>query len=404
MTTSTRRWAGVFAILACVSLPSVAAAQSGKVKKAEKMLGKFEGGKTNALEKAWDSLQAARVHPDTRDDPKTWVLLAETAWTYAMDPDLEAPMPEPWTSTWEAWDTAIEKGAKDDYAERVITGLAILESAANTQATNAYEGGRMEDAWVHMQRVLDTQGLIRQVGRLDPAKEVAALKLGLVIATEVGDLDAARDLHAQLDEIGGRRTGQTLTLARAIEAGEGLQSAVDFLRPYVEEDPDDATMFEVFGSWLVEQDKKQPLTQLLEDNAELVGNAPAITLVHANLWAAVGDLERANEAFEAAMKVDGRNQAVLRGYADLMITQGRDAAARAADEKAWKARKALRTQRDESFMRAMTLLQTSRELEPGHLETLTKLREVYDEVELDDPEEVAALDDAIKNAEDEAAK
>jgi tetratricopeptide (TPR) repeat protein len=396
----TGRIAGVFAICALGTLAGPAFAQSGKVKKAEKMIAKFEDGKTNALAKAWDSLSAARVHPDTRDDALTWVLMAETAWAFAMDPDLEAPMPDAWQSTYDAWDTAIAKGARDDYAERVVTGLVILESAANSKATNAYEGGRMDDAWVHMQRVLDTQALIRQAGTLDPAKEVAALKLGLVIATEVGALDDARDLHARLEESGGRRTGQTLTLARAIEGGEGLASAIDFLRPYVEADPDDATMFEALGRWLVEQEQADELTALLEANAGLVGNAPAITLVHAQLWQAIGELARSKAAYEAALKVDGRNQDVLRGYAGLMIAQGRDFAAQAAETKAWRERRALRTQRDEAFMRAMTLLQTSRELEPGHLETLTALREVYDEVELDDPEEIAALDEAIKNAED----
>ena len=396
------RTAGLLALFALGTASAPAFAQAGKIKKAEKMLAKFDDGNAAALEKAWASLSDARVHPDTRDTPKTWVLLAETAWTYAMDPDLTAPMPDAWQSTYDAWDTAIGKGAKDAYAERVVTGLAILESAANTQATNAYEGGRMDEAWVDMKRVLDTQSLIRQVGKLDPAKEVAALKLGLVIATEVGELDDARALHDQLDDVGGRRTGQTLTLARAIQKGENVQSAVDFLRPYVEADPDDATMFAALGGWLVEQEEPDKLKALLEANAELVGKAPAITLVHAQLWTAIDALDEAKEAYEAALKVDGRNQDVLRGYAALMVTRGRDFAAKAAETKAYKARKALRTERDESFMRAMTLLETSRELEPGHLQTLQQLREVYDEVELDDPEEIAALDEAIKNAEDAA--
>jgi len=396
------RWLSTLGLLALfASSPSFA--QSKAVKKAEKMLSKFEDGKPTALTKAWEVLADARTAPDTRDDPELWVLVAETAYRYEADPDLDSPIPEPWDTTWKAWDTAIGKGAAEPFADRLLTGLMTMESIANAEATNAYEAGRLDEAWTQLDRVVRCQDLVRQVGRVDPMRELATFKLGLVVATQLGKLDEARELHTALDEAGGRKTGITLTLAHAIEESEGVAAAEAFLAPYAKKKASDAAMFETWLGYLMEVGRTDDVRVLLEANQADVGKAPKITLIHAQSWAALRDLERAQQVYEQALKVDGHNQQVLRGYAELTLARGRDFAAQASEAKKWKERKALRTQRDEAFMRGMSLLQASRELEPGHLQTLQRLREVYEEIELDDPDEIAALDEAIREAE-EAAK
>ncbi|MCB9673818.1 MAG: hypothetical protein H6737_01800 [Alphaproteobacteria bacterium] len=381
-----------------------ARAQESKVLKAEKMIAKAEGGKPSMYLKAWDALAAAKESPETRDDPHVWVLVAQTAWRFVEDESLTSPVPEPWEVTLKAWDTAIGKGAADAYAEAVIEGLATMEAIESTHATNAYEGGRLDEAWVSLDRAARCQALIRQVGQVDPGRELGFVKLHLVVATELGKLDEARALHEALGKLGGRKAGTTLTLARAIAEREGVDAGLAFLKPFAEKVPDDAVMFETYADWLLEQKRDADLRALLEKNAEVVGKAPAITLVHAQLWTKLGDLAQANAAYEQALKVDGQNQEVLRGFADLALAIGRDHADQAAKEKAYKERKDLRSKRDEAFMKGMTLLQKSRELEPGHLPTLEKLHEVYMELEIDDPEEVAALESAIQDAKEAAKK
>ncbi|MEZ4319247.1 MAG: hypothetical protein R3F61_17170 [Myxococcota bacterium] len=383
---------------------SPAYAQAKKVEKAEKTLAKAKAGKPGLYAKAWDMLADAKEDPETRDDAKTWVLLAETAYQFVADPSLSSPVPEPWGVTWKAWDTAIGKGAGDQYAERALEGLATMEATASNQATNAYEAGRVKEAWDELQRAMRCQQLIRQVGTLDPARELASLKLALVVATELGKLDEARELHESLGKAGGARTGTTLAVARAIEDGEGVEAAATFLKPFAEASPDDATLFETYAGWLLELKRDDDVRALLTKHADQIGKAPAITLVHAQTWAALRDFPKATEAYEQALKVDGRNQDVLRGFADLSLAVGRDYGKQAAEANAFKERKSLRQKRDEALMKGMTLLQTSRELEPGHLPTLERLHEVYEEVELDDAEEIAALEQAIDAAREKAAK
>lgn len=388
--------------LGCLAFASPAFAQSGKVKKAEKMLAKYEAGKnTSHLKKAWNALQDAREHPDTRDDARTWVRLAEVSGHY-IESGEDGPNPDMWETAWKAWDTAIGKGAADDYAEPVIEALTTMETTQTAMGMNAFEGERYDDAWSSLEFALRCQSLIRQVGRLDPIREMSTVKLALLTAVALEDLDQARELHTSLADLGGRKTATTLAVARAIEAGEGPKSAEAFLAPWAKKGASDATLFGTWVGWLMELERQDDVRALLEENADQVGNAFGITLVHAQTWAELRDLDKAVAAYQQALTIDAKHQEVLRGFGHLSLAQGRDLAGQAKKARRWRDRKELRRRRDEAFMRSMALLQDSRSLEPDHLDTLVALREVFDEIDFDDKEEIAALEQAISKLEEKA--
>jgi tetratricopeptide (TPR) repeat protein len=386
-------WVLAFALV----LGGPAYAQSKNVAKAEKMLAKYEAGTSSALAKAWTAIGEAKSHPDSRDDATTWVVLARV--TTAWDGQEGSPVPDSVSAALDAWDAAAEKDESKAHATTILEATSLIEATALSQATNAYEGGRFGDARVRLATVRRAQEIVRRVGKVDPTRELDALRLSVLTAVELGELKDARAFHAALYKAGGRRAGTALQVTNAIAKKEGPDAALEFLAPLSDADPGDAAMFERRVELLTAANKPDGVRALLVANEGQLGSAMGITLAHARAWRALGDGPKTMAVFQRAYELDPRHQDVLRGFAEVEMSRGRELGAKAKAAKKSSERKALTAERTKAFEHARDLLQKSRELDPTHLETLKRLREVYDEVQVDDKEEIQALDQAIQDAE-----
>lgn len=400
----TPRWLVRLALISTLSLAAAPAlAQEGKVKKAEKMLAKYGGTDHVKLAKAWDAINTARTHEKSRDLPWTWVVLAEIDKAYLLDPEAEAPTGDPAAAAIEAYDTAIGKDPDKAFAERILEGVATIEGMERGKATEAYEAKLYEEAWPHLQNAIHAQKLIRQVGRLDLARESLTLKLAVLTAVKRNDLDGARKLHVQLLADHHAPTGTSLSLASAIAEEEGHEAALAFLAPLVEDDPDNAALLEARFEHMFALEQNEAIIQLLESYAESVGKALEITLLHASTWDRIGDLGHSAEAYARAMELGPTDQRVLRGYGDLELRRAIafDQAAKATRK--WRERKQHRKDRDEARQRAIQLFQASQDLDSEHLPTLELLLDLYKTVRWDDREEVQALEAKIDELRNEEA-
>lgn len=370
--------------------------QAGKVAKAEKLFAKHQAGAGGALEKAWDAIGDAKSHPSTRDEASTWLVVAKLTEAWADVPN--APVKDVPTESLAAYDTVIGKDSAKAHTQPVLEAVMRIGNTELAMATNAFEGDRMEDAVAHLVRVRKAWALGRQLGASDTNREIDTLRLSTLAAVETGDFDGATTFHAELDEAGGRRTGTTLAVSKALRKGRSPKDALAFLAPIADAHPDDAALLEARIALLTELGDTDGVRAVLDGNADQIGRAVGITLVHAKARAALEDWSAALDAYAKAYALDARHQEVLRGYAAAEMHRARDASAKAEATKKWAERKALRAEKVAAFEHARDLLQASRELEPGHLPTLERLREVYDEVETDDREEIQALDEAIREA------
>ena len=392
-------WTRLIVLVALSFGSTQAFAQASKVKKAEKFYGKYHGSDAVALAKAWDAIQDARVHPKTRDDPKTWFLYGEIARAYATNPDLDSPSKNPIMTALQAYDTAIKNGGKDLLAEPILEGVMTLEAMASTRAYEEYEDRSFDKAWASLRSVNKAHQIIRQIGRLDPGKEIESLRYATLTAIELGLLDEARESHDALVGLKGIRSATTLALSQALEEAEGAEKALEFLGPHSDADPADAALMKERFKLLTGLKNDDEIRELLVKHEALAKKAVGISLVLAEAWDALDDLGASQKSYAEALTLDGNNQDILRGYADVELRRARALNAAAEATRSYKERKKLRAERDEAHANAVKLLQTSRDLDPAHLPTLKKLHEAYEDTDLADPEEREALEQAIEELE-----
>jgi tetratricopeptide (TPR) repeat protein len=381
---------------------SPALAQNGKIKKAEKMLVKYDGSDTVALAKALDAINKAKVHSKTRDLAHTWVVLGDVHTAYMMDDAAESPEPNPGRAAVDAYMAAVGKEGADAYAERILEAIAAIETDAMAAATEAYESKAYAEAWPALQTVMAAQKVSRQVGRTDVAREAGTLQVAILTAVKRNDLDAARALHDELLALDGVPSATSLALATAMADVDGSEAALAFLEPLSDADPDDAVLMQARIEHLFTLDRKDDVVALLEANKASVGKALAITLLHARAWDRAEDLGRSAEAYLNAQALGPEDLTVLRGYADVEMRRASAFDVSAKATRNWRERRDMRAARDNARNNAMELLREARVLDPDHLATLQLLREVYDDVRLRDREEIAALEEAIAKIEEKA--
>lgn len=398
----TSRWLACLALVSTLTLVAAPAhAQEGKVKKAEKLLQKSAGTDEVKLAKAWDAINAARTHAKSRDLPWTWVVLAEVDHAYLAAPQLDAPTEDPGAAAIEAYDAAIGKDTDKAFSERILEGVLAVEGTERGMATEAYEAKLYDEAWPHLQTALHAQKLVRQVGRADVSREVQTLTFAVLTAVKRNQLDAARELHAQLVADHDAPTGTSIALSEAIADVEGDQAAVAFLTPLTEADPDDAALLGALFEHLFALEDTDTITGILETNSGSMGKALEITLLHAATWDRLGDLGRSADGYALAMELGPQDQRVLRGFGDLEIRRAIAFDQTARTTRRWRDKKQARQDRDDARQRAIQLFQASQELEATHLPTLELLLDLYKTVRWDDREEVNALEakiDELRNA------
>ncbi len=373
--------------------------QNAKLKKAEKALARAED--SAALRKALGWIEDAKAHPKTRDLPKTWVVYGDIARILASEED--GPLKDPVAVALGAYDAAIGLDRDRAYAERILEGLGSLEGVLFERAVHAYEAREYADAWLAVQYLYEVHRQIRQVGRVDPAREQKGLELAVLTALKFNLLDQARKYHAELTESYRAPVGVSLALATALAEEEGAEAALAFLEPLVERSPDDAALLGAQLEQLFALERPEAVRTILEANADSVGKALGITVLHAEAWDRIGDLERSAKAYEAALRLGPEEQRVLRGFADVEIRRATAFEEAAKASRRWSERRKHREARDAAKQRAIELLQRSRQLDPEHLPSLEVLLDLFEQVGWDDREEVATLEaqvDALKAREE----
>lgn len=389
------RWMIGIAVL----LASPALAQDKTVAKADKMVAKYEQGKTTALAKAWSLLGKAKEHPDTRDDAGVWVRIGDVARTYAENPELESPIPDPWDAALTAYRAAGSNNADAAQTEALLEGALIIESMRNNAAVNAFESGDHKEAWSLLEYVLTAQTLVRQNGKLEPQREIAAHKLALLTAVELGKLDEAQLQHNALGALKALKTGTTLALCRAIEEARGDEFALNFLVPFADAAPKDGAFFAERLRLLRELDRTDAIRELLIANADQLGRAPKVTARIAQEWLTLEDWNRAELAYAKAYELDPSNPLVLRNYASLRWRRTLALEAKAEKTRSSRKRRAVRKQRDTMREAVIGLLEASEEAGPDDaVPTLELLLTVLKEWDVDDPEEIAAVESRLETA------
>ena len=389
------RWMIGFAVL----LASPAIAQDKAVAKADKMVAKYEQGKTSALAKAWSLLSKAKEHPDTRDDPGVWVRVGDVARIYAENPELESPIPDPWDAALTAYGAAATNHADAAQIEALLEGALMIESRRNNAAVNAFEAGDYKAAWSLLEYVLTAQTLVRQNGTLEPQREIAAHKLALLTAVELGKLDEAQLQHNALGALRALKTGTTLALCRAIEEAKGDEFALTFLVPFADAAPEDGAFFAERLRLLRELDRTDAIRELLIANADQLGRAPRITARIAQEWLALEDWNRAELAYAKAYELDPGDAEVLRTYASLRWRRTLALEAKAEKTRSSRKRREIRKQRDTMRDAVIGLLEASEQAGPDDVvATLELLLTVLKEWDIEDPEEIAAVESRLETA------
>lgn len=360
-------------------LVQTAAAQEAKVAKAQKFFDKYSGDQAT-LDKARDAVLPARDHITTRDQANTWVLYADIVREYSLNRDFKSMWQDPALEALHAYDVAVGKVDRDAFTERILEGVLTLESQANSRLVDAYERKDFEAAWKDIRPLIDAHGIVRQIGRLDPTREQAALQYATLTAMKLGKLGDAVQYHKDLDRIGGRKVGTTSALAEALAAQDAVK-ALEFVSEWSDASSADATLLETRFQLLMQLGKQDEIRTLLQKFAKDRGSAIAITLLHARTLDVMGDAAAASATYDLAKNLEPSNQDVLRGHADLLV---RVAAAEADPKLA-------RPKRE----RAIALLEESRTLDGTDLPTLEKLYDLYVLVELKDKAKLAALEAKI---------
>ncbi len=395
-------------VLMTLAFTVPAHAQTSKVKKATAAIQAFENGDASALDDAREAINLAASHPKTSQIAQTWVLRGHIYLQNVLDPDLGGTSADPTREVLKAFLEAGEIGLEDpDDKAAVISDLRVVQSAVQTEAFDSVERRHWEPAYELLGRAMSARDLLISMDADDPRRDVKLLRLAVLITTHTGRLDEARKHHRAFVKAGEFDPSITVQLTDKLADKESPDAALVFIRKMRDDHGDDATLLTKEVEVLLEAERNEEATEVLDAAAADLPEGVGPQLLVAKLYANAGAAEKSEAAYRRVLERDPEVEEALVPMARFILAEIPELEARLAGEALDgedKPKPLTRAEKEEAeadladkHQAIVQLLAKARETRPEDRDILEMLRDAFEALE--DATNTAKITEALENLE-----
>jgi tetratricopeptide (TPR) repeat protein len=343
------------------------------------------------LDKAKKSIDAAVLHEKTMNDARTWfykgnVYLAIRLTDQAQYKTLD---PNPLQVSYEAYEKAIKLDEKKEYFEDIMQRMMIIGEQFYNVAVEAYTKKNYKDAVTAFET---TVNINKNLGRMD----TLAMYNTAFVSELAGDNMKAKQYYQNLMKINFKQPLLYSALANIYKSEKDTVMAIEIIKRGRLIYPDDFNLLiSETNIYLSKNDIANAQKNLNQAVAKDPSN-PTIHFAVGTTWDQMGNVPEAEKAYLKAIELKPEYFDAIYNLGALYFNQGVKMFETADKETDMDKYAKLKAEFDESWKKAMPMLEKAHQLDPKDANTMISLKQLYARLSL--PEKLKGISEEMSKA------